>query len=155
MSCCCSPTKSPECWAKISWFRGVDAGQENSIRPVQYPRGFTDASLSGRKYSAQAWVPRGSPCAKEPPMAELETASGPYSTPEDLRTHLLAAGNTLPMPGYWEFRNVRKSRPWRNWKQHLSRTVPQRIYGRISLRPEILCPCPGTGRDRCGTKIGG
>ncbi len=26
------------------------------------------------------------------------------------------------------------------------RSVPQRIYGRMLLRPEILCPCLGTGR---------
>ncbi len=82
--------------------RAAHGGTGNSIRPVQYPRGFTDASLSGRKYSAHAWVLGVPQCAKEPHMAELETASVPYGTPEDLRTHLSAAGNTLPMSGYRE-----------------------------------------------------
>ena len=66
--------------------------------PGQYLRGFTDASLGGRKFSAHAWVLGG----RMRNSNQIKTAS--------------------------------------------ARTVPQRIYGRISWRPEILCPCLGTGR---------
>ena len=38
----------------------------------------------------------------------------------------------------------------RNWKTAYIPSSAQRIYGRITKRPEILCP-GGTGRDRCGT----
>ena len=119
--------------------------------PMPVPGGFMDAFLSGRKFSAVSGTGMGTmreghtPCAKGTRMVELENSECPCQCPEDLRTHHKAAGNSLPcLVLAWvqcekDTRHARRVREWRNWKTANAHASAQRIYGRITKRPEILC----------------
>ncbi len=71
----------------------IICGTENSM-PHTVPRGFTDASLSGRKFSAMPWYWKGH-------MRDLKQHM-PHTVPRGFTDASLSGRKFSAMPWYWK-----------------------------------------------------